>query len=357
MIPVFDYLPELEHLEDELVDSLLGVLRSGQLVLGPQTEAFEQEFAAWTGARHCVAVTSGTMALYAALRCQGVGAGDEVITVANTCPPTISAIRMTGAEPVFVDVDPDTLMLDTRRLEDVVTPRSKAILPVHLWGGAVNMKDLLAAARTAGLAVIEDCAQATGTHIDGRHVGTFGNIGCFSFYPTKNLGAFGDGGAVVTNDADLAARMRRLRMYGYDGAAVSLEDGFNARINEVQAAFLHVKLQRLDNAVARRRDIAARYMEAMTRVRFPEVPAGVEHAWHQFVVRSDDRDALQRRLDAAGIGWGIHYAVPVHRMPAFERYSRSLPVTETAAAEILSLPVHPNLSDDDVGKIIAAVEG
>ncbi|MEM1154249.1 MAG: DegT/DnrJ/EryC1/StrS family aminotransferase [Pseudomonadota bacterium] len=356
MISIFDYRSGLATLEQSLHDALQRVLDSNRLVLGPETEAFEEELASWAGVRHCVAVTSGTAAIFVALRGLGVGSGDEVITVANTCPPTVSAIRLTGAIPVFVDVDPATLMMDMDLLETAITPRTRAIVPVHLWGNAVEMRTLCELANRAEIPVVEDCAQAAGTRIYDRQVGTYGSVGCFSFYPSKNLGGYGDGGAVITNDAALADVMRRLRMYGYDGSPVSTVEGVNARINELQAAFLRVKLPFLESWNARRRSVADRYRQALSRVVVPATTSGTTHCYHQFVVRCDDRADVVARLDAAEIGWGIHYERPVHRMPAFERFSRELPVTERAASEILSLPVHEYLSDDDVSSVIDAIE-
>lgn len=356
MIRMFDYrraLPELEH---DLVESFRRVLHSDALILGPETEAFENEFAAWVGARYCLAVSSGTMALFVALRAVGAGSGDEVISVANTCPPTIAAIRLTGAVPVFVDVDPDTLMMDMTQVESAVTPRTRAVMPVHLWGSAVDLAGLDDIAKRHDLFVIEDCAQAAGTRFQGRQVGTFGSAGCFSFYPSKNLGGYGDGGAVVTNDPDLAATARKLRMYGYVDSPVSTIEGVNARINEVQSALLQVRLQGVDKVNARRRQIAAQYNQALSAVSIPRTPDRVHHAYHQFVVRCRDRAQVTARLDAAEIEWGIHYPTPVHQMPAYRPYSRDLPITEKAAGEILSLPVHEHLTDKEVSQVVTAIE-
>lgn len=353
---MFDYRRALPDLENDLVDAFCRVLHSDALILGPETEAFEREFAEWAGVEHCVAVSSGTMALFVALRGVEVGPGDEVISVANTCPPTIAAIRLTGATPVFVDIEPDTLMMDVAKVESVITPRTRAVMPVHLWGSSVDLAALGDIARRNDLFVVEDCAQAAGTRFQGCQVGTFGDAGCFSFYPSKNLGGYGDGGAVVTDDHHLAARMRKLRMYGYDGSPVSTLEGFNARINEVQSALLRVRLPRVDGAITRRREIAARYREELTVVRWPTLPARVEHSYHQCVVRCENRERIIERLEAAGIEWGVHYPTPVHLMPAFTEWSRELPVTERTADEILSLPVHESLADDEVSAVIHAVE-
>ncbi len=355
MIRTFDYRRTLGSIEDEVTAALSRVLHSGRLIHGPETEGFERELAAAVGARHCVAVTSGTAALQVALMALEVGAGDEVITVANTCAPTATAIRLAGAKPVFVDVRSDDLQMDVARLEARVSRRCRALLPVHLWGHAVDLAPLLEVAEGLGLPVVEDCAQAQGTLYRGREVGTFGRVGCFSFYPTKNLGAYGDAGAVVTDDADLAARMRRLRMYGYDAQGVSVDGGGNFRIAELQAAILRVKLRHLDAWLARRRRIAAIYGEQLRHpdVELPPVPDGTSPSYHQYVVRCRDRDAVTRRLDAAEIQYGVHYPTPLHRMPAFAAGAPEdgLPVTTAASRRILSLPVHEALTDEEVRRV------
>ena len=353
MIKTFDYLATLPEIEDEVMAALARVLRSGRLILGPETAAFEEEFAAFVGGGHCVAVTSGTAALHLALMALGVGAGDEVVTVANTCAPTVAAIRLTGATPAFVDVREADLMMDPEALEEKIHRRTRCILPVHLWGHSVRMEPVLEVARRHRLPVVEDCAQATGTRYRGRHVGLFGELGCFSFYPTKNLGAYGDAGAVVTADAGLAARLKALRMYGYDGSAVSRLEGTNARIAELQAAILRVKLRRLPRWLARRRRIAALYDRQLKNPAISPPPrdAEIEASYHQYVVRCRAREPVTEALAAAGIGFGIHYPVPVHRMPAYAFLGGGdldLPVTERASREILSLPIHEALADDEV---------
>lgn len=355
MIQMFDYRRGLPELEDRLRGAFEDVLHSGSLILGQQTQAFENEFAAWAGARHCVAVTSGTMAIYLALRAVQIGAGDEVITVANTCAPTIAAIRMTGAEVVFVDVDPQSLMMDPTAFEQAIGPRTRAVVPVHLWGCAVDLDLICELAKRHGLAVVEDCAQATGTRHRDRQVGTFGALGCFSFYPTKNLGAYGDAGAVLTDDDQLADRLRRLRMYGYDGSPVATLEGCNARINELQAALLRIKLPHLDRWNSRRRAIAARYQSELRSVSTPACPTEVEHCYHQYVIQHPERGLFTAKLDAAGVQWGIHYKTPVHLMPAYKGRTRPLPVTERACQEIVSIPVHEYLTDDEVAAVIRAV--
>jgi dTDP-3-amino-2,3,6-trideoxy-4-keto-D-glucose/dTDP-3-amino-3,4,6-trideoxy-alpha-D-glucose/dTDP-2,6-dideoxy-D-kanosamine transaminase len=360
VIPTFDYLSTLPELEEEVLDAVRRVLRSGRLVLGPETEAFEVEFAAWLGSSHCVAVSSGTAALQAALMALGTGPGDEVLTVANTCAPTVAAIRLTGARPTFVDVAQPSLLMDPELVAAAVSERTRCVLPVHLWGDVVDvprLRELLGPALRER--VVEDCAQAHGARLAGRPAGTMGRLGAFSSYPTKNLGAYGDAGAVVTDDPELAASLRRVRMYGYDGSPSSTCEGANLRINEIQAAILRVKLRRLDGWLARRRALAARYQEQITHpgLTLPPRRPQVEHAYHQYVLRCPDRAAITRALDAAQVGWGIHYPTPVHQMPAYQRFAPAggLPVTEAAAERVLSLPLHEALSDEQAARVVATL--
>lgn len=359
MIRSFDYLRLLPEVEDEVMAALSRVLHSNALVLGPETEAFEQALASALGVSHCVGVTSGTTALHLALMGLGVGAGDEVITVANTCVPTVSAIRLVGARPVFVDVQESDLMIDPAQIRAAITPQTRCIVPVHLWGSAADMAAVLAIAREYDLLVVEDCAQAHGTLFHEQFVGTFGNAGCFSFYPTKNVGAYGDGGAIITNDDVLAARLRRIRTYGYDSSSIAQEEGMNARIAEMQAAILRIKLDRFPDWLNRRLRVATAYDERITNSSIckPRCHEAVRHSYHQYVVRTTNRRSLIETLRRRDIGFGIHYPVPVHRMPAYAALARSvsLPVTERACEEILSLPMHEALEDEDVEKVAAAL--
>jgi dTDP-4-amino-4,6-dideoxygalactose transaminase len=359
VVKAFDYLRAYERLAPQIHDAIARVLRSGQLILGPEVAAFEREFAAFIGAEHAVGVASGTDALALALLAVGVGRDDEVITVANTAVPTAAAIRSVGAIPRFVDVDPDTLLMSPRYVAEAITPRTRCLLPVHLHGLAADMPELLAIARRHDLKVIEDCAHAHGATWNGRPVGTFGDVGCFSFYPTKNLGAVGDGGLCVTSQRRLAERLRSLRMYGFDEQRIATADGLNSRLDELQAAVLRVKLPHLAESVAARRAIAAEYHAGLKAVcRLPASPTGCAHAWHQYVIRTTRRAALCQTLDEHGIGYGIHYATPLHVMPAYRRFAQGrppLPNTEAAAREILSLPMYPELTADEVAAVIAAV--
>lgn len=357
MIKTFDYLKLLDPIEDEIMAAIQRTLRSGWLILGPETEAFEQEFAAHVGAKHCIGVTSGTTALHLALLGLDVGSGDEVITVANTCVPTVSAIGLTGATPVFVDVRNEDLMIDPKLVEQAITEHTKAILPVHLWGQGVDITRLTEIAERAGVPILEDCAQAQGTYIQGKHAGTSGTVGCFSFYPTKNLGAYGDAGAIITNDDELAARLRRLRMYGYTRSNYSEESGMNARVAELQAAILRVKLRYLPGWLERRRAIAARYLQEIDTpaIQMPHLHDERQHAYHQFVIRCRDRTQVIAALENNAIGYAIHYPTPVHQMPAYRHLSGALPVTECASTEILSIPIHEALSGNDIDLIVTTL--
>ena len=362
MLPVFDYRPEAERLRDELEAAFRRVLGSGRLILGPEVEAFEREFAAWLGVAHAVGGNAGTDARILALRALDVGAGDDVITVANAGAPTGAAVRAVGARPRFVDVDARGLLLDPAGLAHAWTPRARCIVPVHLYGQAAPLGPILEFARERGLAVVEDCAQAHGARYRGRPVGGFGEIGCFSFYPTKNLGALGDGGLCVTPSAALAERLAMLRMYGFRGDRHAHLEGLNSRLDELQAAFLRVKLRHLGAALDERRALAARYREALagSAYRLPEGPADSEPAPHLFVVLAPDREKATRALDAAGIGWGVHYPEPVHAMEAYRFLgygAGALPVTERACREVLSLPLYPGLPPSAAERVAGVLRG
>jgi dTDP-4-amino-4,6-dideoxygalactose transaminase len=328
-------------------------------VLGPEVEAFEAELAAFVGARYAVGVASGTDAIELSLRAAGIGEGDEVITVALTAVPTVCAIERSGARPVFVDVDPMTLTMDSRAAEAAITPRTKALLPVHLYGQAANLTELRAIADRHRIMLVEDCAQAIGARHAWRGVGTFGELAAFSFYPTKNLGAVGDGGAVATSDRDLADRLRRLRNYGQEAKYLHVERGINSRLDEIQAAMLRVLLKRLPEHTSRRIELARRYSLQLHGVQTPRTADGNDHVYHLYVVRHPAREALAAALATARIGTLIHYPVPVHRQLAYRDLGYeegSLPQSETAGREILSLPLHIGLSDEAVDEVCAAVE-
>jgi dTDP-4-amino-4,6-dideoxygalactose transaminase len=344
----------------EIEAAVLRVLRKGRYILGDEVADFEKEFAAFIGAEEGIGVGSGTEAIHLALAACGVGPGDEVITVSHTAVATVAAIELTGATPVFVDIEPRFYTMDPERLESALTPRTKVILPVHLYGQTADLISLLEAARKRGLLVIEDCAQAHGALHKGKRAGSWGDAACFSFYPTKNLGALGDGGMVVTSDKNIAARARLLREYGWEERHVSLIRGWNSRLDEVQAAVLRVKLPFLDRDNARRSAIALKYSTSLAGcdITPPAVRDGSSHVYHLYVARTNHRDALRTHLRECGIDTLIHYPVPVHLQPAYgNRFqgSENLPETEKAAHEILSLPIYPEMGEEAVEKIIDGI--
>ena len=333
------------------------VVNRGWFVLGPEVEAFEAEFAEASGAAHAIGVGNGTDAIALILRALDIGAGDEVITAAVSAAYSALAIMMAGARPVFADVDPERLTIDPAAVERAITPRTRAILPVHLYGQPADMAAVARIASRHGLAIVEDCCQAHLATSEGRPVGAIGAAGAFSFYPTKNLGALGDGGAVVTNDRALADRVARLRNGGQSDRYRHLEPGINSRLDDMQAAVLRARLPRLPSWTARRRALAARYrrrLEGAPVDPFPERDPG--HVYHLFVVRSADRDGLQAHLAASGIETLIHYPIPIPRQPALaQEHPDDCPVAVRTCGAILSLPLHPALRDDEVDEIAAAV--
>ncbi len=342
-------------------------LASGWYILGREGAAFEQEFAGWLGAAHAVGCGNGTDALALALRGLGIGAGAAVVTVSHTAVATVAAIEMAGAVPLLLDIDPAHYTLDPAELAEVLAhppaglPPIRAVIPVHLYGQAADMGAILPVCRRHRVAVIEDCSQAHGATFEGAKLGTLGDIGTFSLYPTKNLGALGDGGVLATGDRALAERIAALRQYGWRAHYVSDAVGVNSRLDEIQAAVLRVMLARLDLRNDRRQAIAARYDEALSgsAIRPPARRQDATHVFHQYVVRAVNRDATQARLREAGIGTGIHYPVPVHCQPAYRGRVTLGPAgcraSESAAAEVLSLPVYPELSDAEAGRITAAL--
>jgi dTDP-4-amino-4,6-dideoxygalactose transaminase len=340
----------------EIDAALARVLDGGRYILGPEVEAFEQEFAAYLGAGHAMGVASGTDAVEIALRACGIGPGDRVATVSHTAVATVAAIERAGAVPVLVDIDPATFTIDCNSLADAARRDwggpLKAVVIVHLYGHPADMPAVLDIASQYGIAVIEDCAQAHGASLDGRKAGTWGDAAAFSFYPTKNLGALGDGGAVVTDNSEVAARVRSLREYGWRDRYVSDEPGVNSRLDELQAAILRVKLRYLDRENARRRELAANYHLALAHadLTLPCTRTGACHVFHQYVVRSAGRDRLRAELQEQGVGTAIHYPVPVHLQPAYRNKVQhvGLQHTEAVAREILSLPIYPELDPDAI---------
>ncbi len=357
-VPFGDLKRQYEALRGELDAAAARVLASGWYILGPEVRAFEAAFAASCGVAHAVGVANGTEALQLALVALGVGPGDEVITVANAGPYSTVTILQAGARPVYVDVDERSHTLDPQALAAAITPRTKAIMPVHLYGRMADMEAILAIADRHGIPVVEDCAQAHGARRDGRAAGSLGACGCFSFYPTKNLGALGDAGAIVTNDAALAEKVRRLREYGWERKYYTGEPGgINSRLDELQAALLAAKLPHLAEWNALRRERAGWYRELLAGLPLILPEDDESHVYHLYVVRAANRDQLQAALQARGIGTAVHYPVPVHCQPVYARFAPpgGLPVTERLAREVLSLPLYPELTQAEVEAVVAAV--
>ncbi|CAM5447698.1 L-lysine 2-aminotransferase OS=Streptomyces tendae OX=1932 GN=nikC PE=3 SV=1 [Streptomyces tendae] len=358
---VWDYLQEYENERADILDAVETVFSSGRLVLGDSVRGFEQEFAAYHGAGHCVGVDNGTNAIKLALQSLGVGPGDEVVTVSNTAAPTVVAIDSVGATPVFVDVDPDTYLMDTDQVAAALTPRTRCLLPVHLYGQCVDLAPLERLAAEHGLLVVEDCAQAHGARRDGRLAGTTGDAAAFSFYPTKVLGAYGDGGAVLTSRDDAHRALRRLRYYGMEERYYVVgTPGHNSRLDEVQAEILRRKLRRLDDYVAGRRAVARRYEEGLagTDLVLPRTAAGNEHVYYVYTVRHPRRDDIIEALRKYDIELNISYPWPVHTMTGFAHLGYrqgSLPVTEELAGQIFSLPMYPALAPDVQDKVISVL--
>ncbi len=355
-------------LQSEIDAAVARVLQSGWYILGQEVSAFEAEFAAWLGATTAVGCGNGTDALALALRALGIGPGMSVVTVSHTAVATVAAIEMVGATPVLIDIEPDYYTMDPGELAEVLdrpptgAPPIRAVIPVHLYGQPAALEPIIAACRRHGVAMVEDCAQAHGASISGRKVGTFGEIATFSFYPTKNLGALGDGGMLATQDAKLGARIAALRQYGWRTHYISDAVGVNSRLDELQAAILRVKLRHLDAQNARRQAIAAAYDAALsgTSLAAPARRDGIGHVYHLYVLRTPERAALQSWLREAGIGTGVHYPSPVHLQPAYEERVAVGPsrcrITEIQAKQVLSLPMYPELTDAQVAHVCEALK-
>jgi len=354
--PKAQYISRREIIDD----AIMRVLESGHYILGHETEKFESAFAAYIEAEFSVGVGSGTDALHLALRAYGVEPGDEVITVSHTAVATVAAIAQTGATPILIDIDPQTYTIDPARIEPAITSRTKAIVPVHLYGHPAEMDEIMSIAHNHELKVIEDCAQATGATYKGRRVGSIGDAGCFSFFPTKNLGGLGDGGSIITSDAYIADRVKGLRQYGWRGDRISVEPGYNSRLDELQAAVLSVKLEFVDDDNRQRRKIATEYETALcgTGLILPRFRPETEHAFHLYVVRTPNRDALVDWLRKDDITAAIHYTPAVHQQPAYEASSKnqSLENTETAAREVLTLPIYPELDRGIQARVVSSVK-
>lgn len=362
MIPFLDLKAAYLELKSEIDDAVARVLESGWYILGPEVETFEAAYAAYCGAAHCVGVANGLDALVLALRAMGVGPGDEVIVPSNTYIATWLAVSQCGATPVPVEPDQATCNIDPARIAEKITPQTKAILPVHLYGQPADLDPILDLARRHGLKVLEDAAQAHGARYKNRRVGAHGDAVAWSFYPGKNLGAMGDAGAVTTDDPALADRIRVLRNYGSRVKYVNEAQGVNSRLDPLQAAVLRVKLDHLDAWNARRKQLAATYLEGLagTGLLPPHAPAWADPVWHLFVVRSPRRDALQAALTSAGVATLIHYPIPPHRQAAYADLgyaAGAFPLAERMAGEVLSLPMGPHLDLADIHRIIATLEG
>jgi len=361
-IPFLDLGAAYRELKTEIDAAIHRVLDSGWYILGPEVEAFETEWAAYCEADHAVGVANGLDALILALRALDIGAGDEVIVPSNTYVATWLAVTAVGARPVPVEPDPATHNIDPARIAAAISPATRALLPVHLYGQPADLDPILALASSRGIAVIEDAAQAHGARYKGRRIGAHGDVVCWSFYPGKNLGALGDGGAVTTNRADLADRIRVLRNYGSRVKYVNEVQGVNSRLDPIQAAVLRAKLPHLDAWTDRRRAIAATYFEGLrdSGLILPQVPDWADPVWHLYVVRSPDRDGLQMRLTEAGVGTLIHYPIPPHMQAAYAGLGLApdaLPLARRLADEVLSLPMGSQLAMADAGRVIAALRG
>ena len=359
-IPLVDLQSQYRALKPQIDAAVLDVFASAQFVLGPAVSSFEKQFAAFCHTSEAIGTSSGTSALHLALLAAGVQPGDEVITVPFTFVATAAAIEYAGARPVFVDVEPDYWTMDPARIEAAITPRTKAILPVHLYGQPADMDPILEIAKARGLPVIEDASQAHGSDYKGRRCGSMGLAGCFSFYPGKNLGAYGEGGAVTTNDPALAARVRSLRAWGEDVRYEHKHRGFNYRMDGVQGAVLGVKLGYLDEWTRARRERAAWYLKhlADAGVGLPVERASCRHVYHQFVLRVPHRDAVRAGLTTAGVQTGVHYPIPIHLQPAYRDLGYQVgdfPVCEGAAAVVLSIPIYPELTDAQVAQVASSL--
>jgi dTDP-4-amino-4,6-dideoxygalactose transaminase len=360
VIPFVDLKAQYHSIKSEIDAAVIGVFETTQFVLGSAVASFEKAFASYCKTEHALGVNSGTSAIQLALLAAGIGAGDEVITTPFTFVATVSAIDYTNAKPVFVDIDPRSCTIDPAKIEAAITPRTKAIVPVHLHGRPADMDPILEIAKRRKLLVIEDAAQAHGAEYKGRRIGSLGDLACFSFYPGKNLGAYGEGGAITTNNPDYAKRVRMLRDWGSEKKYYHDIKGGNFRLEGVQGAVLGVKMKYIEGWTEERRSHARRYTEALAGSPFnpPEVPADLRHVFHVYALRHPRRDALQAHLTARGVSTGIHYPVPVHLQKCFAELGHQagdFPHSERASAETLSLPMFPELTAAQVDEVIAAV--
>lgn len=351
MIPILDLTKQYKKLEKQIDKAVKDVLVSGHFILGPSVKKLEEDFAKYCGCEKAVGVANGTDALHVALRALNIGPGDEVITVAFTFIATGEAIGMVGATPVFVDINPDTFNMDINQIESAITPKTKAILPVHLYGQPCDMDKIVEIAKKHNLFIVEDCAQAVGAEYKDKKVGTFGDFGCFSFFPSKNLGCFGDGGMLTTNSPELAERARIIRVHGGKVRYYHDELGLNSRLDEIQAAILNVKLPYIDEWNDKRREIAYRYndlFKSINEIETPKELANVKPVYHQYTVKVPDRDKMQQELKEAGIQSMIYYPVPIHKQKVYAYLPEvTLPNTDACTKKVLSLPMYPELSEEE----------
>ena len=358
MIPFVNLKNEYESIQNELDQAVNETLKSGNFVLGEEVKKFEEDFSNYIGSKYSVGVNSGSDALFFAVKALGIGKDDEVITVSHTFISTVDAIVKNGAKPVFVDIDPGTYCIDASKIEDKITEKTKAILPVHLYGHPADMGHIQEIAREYGLFLIEDGCQAHGAEYNGKKVGSIGDIGCFSFYPTKNLGAWGDGGITVTDNEEIKEKLRLLRNYGQSEKNYHDYVGYNSRLDEIQAAVLRVKLKHIDYWNERRRKVAMSYNELLEDVVKPLEMNYAKHVYHLYVVRHRQRDKIRQHLLYNKIQSQIHYPCPVHNQKAYfnHGYSLKLPITEKITGEILSLPMHPWLQEIDIERICNCIK-
>lgn len=361
MIPMVDLKTQYQHLKSDIDAAVHGVLDSTHFILGPNVQALEQELAAYLGVEHAVTCASGTDALHLALRAAGIGPGDEVITSAFTFIATAEAIRYVGATPVFVDIDPHSFNIDVTQVRDAINDRTRAIMPVHLFGQPADLDTLKRLCQQHDLMLLEDCAQSFGARVDGQQTGAVGDFGCFSFFPSKNLGCYGDGGLVTTRDEAHAALLRNLRNHGSDVRYHHDRIGYNSRLDEIQAAILRVKLPHIDDYNFSRRRVAHRYNELLagTGVTTPFEDGVGTHVFHQYTILSDQRDAIMKALQAQQMACAIYYPIPLHRQKAFADTTAgvTLPVTDSVAARCLSLPIYPELPDASIERITQVIRG
>jgi len=361
-VPMVDLKTQYETIKDEITSAVLSVMQSAHFILGPQGKALEEEIARYHGVKHAVAVASGTDALHLALLAAGIKRGDEVITTPFTFIATAEAISYVGAIPVFVDIDPDSFNIDIAKIGPAITKKTKAIIPVHLYGQPVSMDGLMEIAKKHNLRVIEDCAQSFGAEYQGKKTGAIGDLGCFSFFPSKNLGGYGDGGMVITNDAKLAEHLLSLRNHGSKVRYYHDEVGFNSRLDEIQAAIIRVKFKHIEDYNAKRRNNAQLYSKYLNApgIRTPSEQSGTTHVFHQYTIRVKNRDAVKQKLDAGGITSSmIYYPVPLHVQTAYRDLGvkpGSLPAAEQAALEVLSLPMYPELQEEQIKNVADAVK-